>query len=159
MRNLALVQTASARDTRPATLRIAVASSDGQRLDSHFGSARRFVFFEVGATESTLRSVTEFDDYSDESGAHGDDSERRIASKIEALAGCDLLFVLAIGGPVAAQVLRANTRPMKMEGPQAMTAVITRVQTLIKQPPPWLRSAIHRGAERSMSFLDEEEAP
>lgn len=140
------------------TLRVAIATQDGKTMNAHFGSARRFVVYEVGPARSRLVEAVVFDGVSDESGTHrGDD---RIGAKIDALRGCQLLFVLAIGGPAAAKVVSARIHPIKLATPEPIDDVIAKVQALMTgTPPPWLRRVLVSAASqpRSHNFLEEDE--
>ncbi len=139
-------------------VRVAVATQDGKTMNAHFGSAKRFQIYEVTSRGSRLVSAASFDDVSDESGDHRPDGADRIAAKISALAGTQILFVMAIGGPVAARVVRAKIHPIKLSAPEAIGTVLEKVQgMLVGDAPPWLRRAIAATEERSMDFLDEEE--
>ena len=145
---------------RPPTgprLRVAIATQDGKSMNAHFGSARRFAVYEVTPDESRLLEVVAFDDTSDESGAHDAEADR-IGPKIAALAGCNLLFVLAIGGPAAAKVVKARIHPIKLAEPEAIDQVISKVRSMMTgTPPPWMRKALAASQARSTDFLDEED--
>ena len=159
-RRLRLIET---EETMPETaekpLRIAIATQDMARLNAHFGSAKTFAIYDVTATTATFVEAIGFDDVADETGQHAS-TEDRITPKVDALAGCALLFVLAIGGPAAAKVVRADIHPIKVKAPEPITEVIARVQGMLAgSPPPWLRRILGRDADRrSMDFLEEEVA-
>jgi nitrogen fixation protein NifX len=145
--------------TRPPTLRVAIASRDLATLDSHFGSASRFVVYEVTPTTHRLLEALAFEATSDESGTHQVEGDDRIGPKVAALQGCNLLFVLAIGGPAAARVVAARIHPVKLSAPEPVEAIIARVQTLMQgTPPPWLRKAMLGARPPSLEDLDAEEA-
>lgn len=149
---------AAERVPREPSLRIAVATSDGKSLDAHFGSARKFSLYEVSARSTQFLGAAEFDEVSSGSGAHATDDYDRIGPKVAALAGCSLLFVLAIGGPAAARVVGAKIHPVKVAAPEPIDAVLQRVQGMLAgKPPPWLRKAMTPQAERSMEFLDRDD--
>lgn len=152
-----LIDTAASPPSAPV-LRIAVATSDLRTLDAHFGSARRFAVIEVTPESSRLVEAIDFDAVSDETGSHRLDGDDRVGPKIAALAGCHLLFVLAIGGPAAARVVGAHVHPIKVAVPEPIAEVVARVQKMMTgNPPPWLRKAMSVPAgDRSMAFLDEE---
>jgi nitrogen fixation protein NifX len=135
-------------------LRIAVATNDLANLNAHFGSARRFAIYEVTAARSRFVEAVSFDDATDESGEHRTEGEDRIGPKVAALAGCNLLFVLAIGGPAAAKVVGARIHPVKLAAPEPIEAVIGKVQAMMRgNPPPWLRKAM--GVARAARFDEE----
>jgi nitrogen fixation protein NifX len=140
------------------TLRIAIASRDGKSLDAHFGSAETFVVVDVAPRHHALVRTIEMISVSDESGEHKAESEDKNARKIAALAGCHIVFVLAIGGPVAAKVIAAKIHPIKIAEPESVESVIANLQELLTtQPPPWLRKVLAAQASRSMAFLDDDE--
>ena len=139
-------------------VRIAIATHDRVRLDAHFGSARTFVVYDVTPSSARFVEAIGFDDVADETGQHAGPDDR-ITPKVEALAGCALLFVLAIGGPAAAKVVRADIHPIKVKAPEPIADVLARVQGMLAgSPPPWLRKILGRPADRSMDFLEEEVA-
>lgn len=159
-RRLSLIETAEPQETPVPRLRVAIATQDLRTLNAHFGSARRFAVYDVTPAEARFVEAVSFGEISDESGAHADDGTDRIGAKVAALAGCHLLFVLAIGGPAAAKVVGAHIHPVKLPAPESIDAILVRVQTMmIGNPPPWLRKVMGAQApRRSMDFLDDEES-
>ncbi len=158
-RRLSLVDTAE-RGAGPeagaheATLKIAIATNDHRYLDAHFGSARSFGLFEVGATGWRFVEMVSFDDTTEATGQHRDDVDH-ITPKVEALDGTDLLFVRAIGGPAAAKVVAAGIHPIKVKEPEPLGAVVLRVQRMLSgNPPPWLRKRLQKTA-RTPDFIDD----
>jgi nitrogen fixation protein NifX len=138
-------------------LRVAIATQDLKTLDAHFGSARRFAVYEVTPGSTRLLEMLAFDTVSDQSGAHAAEGEDRIGPKVAALSGCNLLFVLAIGGPAAAQVVRAKIHPVKLAAPEPIDSILSRVQALMTgTPPPWLRKAMLAARGPSLADLEEE---
>ncbi|TCP43353.1 nitrogen fixation protein NifX [Rhodovulum marinum] len=130
--------------TSETPLKIAIATNDMEHLDAHFGSARKFAIYEVTTTSARVVEVLEFDDVTAQSGQHNDIDDR-ITPKVEALAGCALLFVLAIGGPSAAKVVRAGIHPIKRKAPEPIAEVLAQTQTMLKgSPPPFLRKVLGR---------------
>jgi nitrogen fixation protein NifX len=138
-------------------LRIAIATQDLKNLNAHFGSARRFAVYDVTPADHRFIEAVSFGDTSDESGSHKKDGDDRIGPKVEALNGCHLLFVLAIGGPAAAKVVSAHIHPVKLQKPEPIEDIISRVQAMMAgNPPPWLRKVMGAHTARSMDFLDED---
>ena len=159
-RRLSLIDPAEPQEAPVPRLRVAIATQDMRTLNAHFGSARRFAVYDVTPSEARFVEAVSFGDVSNESGAHVDDGTDRIGAKVEALTGCHLLFVLAIGGPAAAKVVGAHIHPVKLAAPEPIEAILTRVQAMmVGNPPPWLRKVM--GAQeprRSMDFLDDEDS-
>jgi nitrogen fixation protein NifX len=87
------------------------------------------------------------------------ESEDKIGQKVAALAGCHLLFALAIGPPAAARVIRANIHPIKVDAPERIESVIARVQSLMTgEPPSWIRKILGDG-QHSMKGAKERLRP
>jgi len=140
--------------TGPA-IRVAIATQDMKNLNAHFGSAKKFAIYDVTRTGWNLTETVAFDTVSDEQGTHAAGGEDRIAPKVAALAGCHLLFCLAIGGPSAAKVVSAKIHPIKVAEVQSVDAVLERTRIMLNgTPPPWLRKALAKGQERTLSFDD-----
>jgi nitrogen fixation protein NifX len=127
----------------PGVVRVAIATRDMKGLNAHFGSAPRFAVYDVTERGWDFVEAVAFDDNSDESGAHRNEGEDRITPKVEALAGCHLLFCLAIGGPSAAKVVAARIHPIKTPQPAPIPEVLERTRTMLAgSPPPWLRKVL-----------------
>jgi nitrogen fixation protein NifX len=144
---------------RPAgAVRIAIATRDMKRLNAHFGSASRFAVFDVTKEGWAFVEALAFDDISDETGKHKNEGDDRIAPKVRALAGCQLLFCLAIGGPSAAKVVSARIHPIKVAEPATFDEVLERTRTMLNgAPPPWLRKILaEAGAAAAKPAFDEE---
>ena len=141
------------------TIRVAAATQDGKAMNAHFGSAQRFAVYDVTPVACRFVEWVVFDARTDESGAH-DARANPIGSKVAALAGCHLLFVMAIGGPAAATVIKAGIHPIKLSAPEPIEQVLTKVQGFMTgNPPPWLRKvlAAAAGTARSTDFLEQED--
>lgn len=157
MRRLQLVEPTEPQELPaiPGGLRIAFATQDMHRVDAHFGSARAIQIYEIGPDSSRLIEAIEFETVADESGNH-DESTDRIEAKVEALKGCVMLFVLAIGGGAAARVVNANIYPVKVKMPEAISDTVARVQAMLKgSPPPWLRKLMQRNDPADMDFVED----
>ncbi|AJY46773.1 NifB/NifX family molybdenum-iron cluster-binding protein [Martelella endophytica] len=131
-----------------ASLRIACGSNGAERLDGHFGSCSRFLIYQVSATECRLIDVRRTDGERD--------AEDKNVWRAGLISDCQVLHVLAIGGPAAAKVVRANILPLKHAAPIAARDVMAGMQKVIAgTPPPWLARAMGREAETLKGFLEE----
>lgn len=158
MRRLHLIEAAHTETPSAAegAVKIAFATQDLKRVDSHFGSAPSLVIYEVGPSGYRFVEAVQFDQISNQNGVHLDDAdgEDRIGAKIAALTGCAMVFSLAIGGVAAARVVNAKVYPLKLPQPEVITEVIGRVQAMMNgTPPPWMRKLL--GKPGSAAFLDE----
>ncbi|WP_142847675.1 nitrogen fixation protein NifX [Telmatospirillum sp. J64-1] len=139
-------------------MRIAFATGDMKTVDAHFGSARKMAIYDVSVDEATFIEAIAFDEVSSQDGVHAEDGDDRLGAKIEALQGCAMLFVLAIGGPAAARVVNSRIHPVKLPRPESIEAVIARLQgQMAGTPPPWMRKIL-MADRKDMDFLEEEEA-
>ncbi|TBW38015.1 nitrogen fixation protein NifX [Siculibacillus lacustris] len=162
VRRLTLVPTDGAEATsaeRPAgAVRVAIATSDMKGLNAHFGSAARFAVYDVTKDGWSFVEALAFDDVTQESGQHKTDGDDRITPKVEALAGCHLLFCLAIGGPSAAKVVAHKIHPIKVAQASPIDEVLERTRTMLAgTPPPWLRKVLAEAgfAPPKPSFADD----
>ncbi|MBN8188949.1 MAG: nitrogen fixation protein NifX [Rhodobacteraceae bacterium] len=134
-------------------LRIAIATNDMEYLGAHFGSARTFAVYDVWKTGHRFVEAHAFDNVTKQKGKH-DDQDDKITPKVEALAGCALLFALAIGGPSAAKIVKAGIHPIKRKDPEPIEAVLEQVQVMLNgTPPPFLRKIL--GTVQKPDFTEE----
>ncbi|WEX79524.1 nitrogen fixation protein NifX (plasmid) [Sinorhizobium numidicum] len=145
-------------ERQAGALRIAIATQDLKGLNAHFGSARHFAVYDVLPHEWSFVEAIAFDEVSDESGTHRTEGDDRIAPKVAALKGCQLLFCLAIGGPSAAKVISAKIHPIKVPQPESIQHLLSRIQTMLRTaPPPWLRKVVaEAGAAKEKPCFESE---
>lgn len=116
----------------PSSIRVAIASNGGERLDGHFGSCVRFLIYQVSATETRLIAVRAAPAAAQLSVDHS-------AKRVALIDDCDLLVILSIGGPAAARVVNSGVHPIKRAEPQEAQTVLNELQTVLAgKPPPWL---------------------
>lgn len=120
----------------PNSIRVAVASDSGERLDGHFGSCARFLIYQVSVDEIRLIDVRS-------SAADPQSGDVKNAYRAALISDCHLLYVVSIGGPAAAKVVRAGIHPLKNpEGGEAREAMGHLREVLAGTPPPWLAKAM-----------------
>lgn len=136
-------------------MKIAFASQDKERVDAHFGWAKNIVVYDVSATGHRFIQSFAFDGKLEEDG-----DEDKLASKLEAIKDCAIVYVAAIGGSGAARVVAMKIHPIKVPEPQAIKDILDKLQVVLQgTPPPWLRKAIQKSGELSHSFEEEEATP
>ena len=148
--DLALPQVQAYQDgDMPGSVRVAIASNNGDRLDGHFGSCARFLIYQVSPTESRLvaiRSTVQAPDKSDDKNAF----------RAELLADCDVLYVVSIGGPAAAKVVKKDIHPIKVPNGGEASTIVAELQGILGQtPPPWLAKVMGHSAEQRVRFARE----
>ena len=114
----------------PDSLRVAVASNSGEHLDGHFGSAPRFLVYQVGREAIRLIDVRPT--------LLADEAEDKNVARAELINDCQIVYVQSIGGPAAAKAVRAGLHPVKVPTPTPAREAIARLQSVIDAPPPWL---------------------
>lgn len=130
------------------SIRVAVASNNGEQLDGHFGSCLRFLIYQVSATERHLIDIR--------STVESDLAEDKNAFRTDLIADCQVMCVVSIGGPAAAKVVKAGIHPLKK--PKGATDIITELQGVMGNPPPWLAKIVGISAEeRTRVELSEED--
>jgi nitrogen fixation protein NifX len=133
----------------PGSLRVAMASNNGEAVDGHFGSCTRFLVYQVSCDEARLIDVR--------STLNCEDAEDKNAARAQLIADCHLAYVHSIGGPAAAKVVRADIHPVKWpEGGPAQFA-LARLQVSMASPPPWLAKIMGVSAASLERFADSEE--
>lgn len=137
-------------------MKVAFATNDLATVDAHFGWARHLAIYEVTPERHALATVVQFEGSLEEDG-----DEDKIAPKLEALAGCAIVYVGAIGGNAAARVVAARIHPVKVATPRPIESILLQLrEVLAGSPPPWLRKAMRSGPRPSFTeSLSEESAP
>jgi nitrogen fixation protein NifX len=132
----------------PGSIRVACASNGGEALDGHFGSARRFLIYQVSGTEVRLIDARAVDD----SGA-----EDKNAYRAGLIRDCQVLYVASIGGPAAAKVVKADIHPIKdAGGGSARDRMVALQRILADKPPPWLAKVMGQRPEERIRFEPQE---
>lgn len=150
--DLALPETVPYQDSdMPGSIRVAVASNNGEILDGHFGSCARFLIYQVSAEEVRLIEIASMSG----SPSHSDDKN---AYRAEQIKDCDVLYVVSIGGPAAAKVIKQDIHPVKMPNGGTAREVLEALRSVLEQnPPPWLAKIMGKAAEERVRFEREEE--
>lgn len=129
-------------------MKVAFATQDLKRVDAHFGWAKNIAIYEIGPEGHAFVEAIQFDGDLKEDG-----NEDKLGPKIEAIKGCAILYVAAIGGSGAARVVANNIHPMKVNQPEQISDLLAKLQDVLRgAPPPWLRKALTKGKERVLDF-------
>ncbi|MBF0190348.1 MAG: hypothetical protein HQL99_04275 [Magnetococcales bacterium] len=100
--------------------KVAFASSDRQRVDEHFGMATGFVIHEVASDGYRLVEVLQ--------SVASDSHSGRIGERVRLLAGCRLLFCVAIGEAAKQQLATAGITAMVVESGESIATLLDRLQ-------------------------------
>jgi len=119
----------------PDSVRVAIASDIGMTLSGHFGSCLRFLVYQVSATDSRLIDIR--------SALEADFADDRNAFRAQIIGDCHVVYVVSVGGPAAAKIIRANIYPIKRpEGGTAEEVIAQFQQAMRHSPPPWLQKIL-----------------
>jgi len=115
----------------PGSIRIGISSNSGNNLDGHFGSCLRYLIYQVSASDMRLIDIR--------SAAEADSSDDRNAFRANLVKDCQVLYMVSVGGPAAAKIIRAGVYPLKkIEGGEAIQIIKEFQRIMEGTPPPWL---------------------
>lgn len=134
---------ACAEGDMPGSVRIAIASDQGDTLSGHFGSCLRFLVYQVSPTEIRLVDIRDTMD------AEFADDKNLWRAKL--IGDCHVCYVVSIGGPAAAKVIRADIYPIKIpDGGPALEVLKPFQVAMVESPPPWLLKILGVSAEKRL---------
>lgn len=115
----------------PGSVRVALASDSGEALNGHFGSCIRYLVYQVSASEIRLVGVRD--------ALEADFAPDKNGFRVQLISDCQVLYVVSIGGPAAAKVIKGGIYPMKRLQGGSPAEVLGEFQAMMTQsPPPWL---------------------
>lgn len=135
----------------PGSIRVAIASNNGEQLDGHFGTCARFLVYQVSADSFRLIDVRSTAS-AEEAGEDKNDGRAQL------IADCQLLMVVSIGGPAAAKVVKRDIHPIKKQDGGSAPVLLAELSTTLKSnPPPWLARVMGRTAPQRWSVEEDVE--
>lgn len=130
------------------SIRVAIASNSGEELDGHFGSCLRFLVYQLGPDLLQLIDLR--------SALEADLSDDRNGFRANLISDCQVLYVVSIGGPAAAKVVRAGIYPIKLTEGGPARDILQKLQSVMTtNPPPWLAKLMGASAEERVRFQRE----
>jgi nitrogen fixation protein NifX len=118
-------------------VRVAVASNHGEELDGHFGSATRYLVYDISDTELKLVEAR--------SAAEADLSDDRNSFRVGLIQDCKIVYVVHAGGPAAAKVIKADIHLISVPEGGSARQILGQLQKVISgSPPPWLAKVLKR---------------
>ncbi|PIP01808.1 MAG: dinitrogenase iron-molybdenum cofactor biosynthesis protein [Zetaproteobacteria bacterium CG12_big_fil_rev_8_21_14_0_65_54_13] len=135
----------------PGSIRVAVASNGGDAFNGHFASCQGFLIYQLSGSELRLIDVRLTDGAAD--------ADDKTAWLVKLIADCHVLYVVSVGGPAAAKIIKAGIHPIKdANGGIAGETLLRLQQVLAGTPPPWLAKILGVSPEQRVRFSMEEEA-
>lgn len=133
-------------------IRVAFATSDLKKIDQHFGSAERFVLYDVIPEEHALYEVFEFGSLDQ------DGNETKLLEKFVALEGCVAVYCLAVGPSAVRQLMGLNIQPIKVPFGTSVSSLLNDLQKELQEGPEgWLGRALAAKEGKDESRFDEME--
>ena len=127
----------------PGSVRVAVASDKGDSLSGHYGSCLRFLVYQVSPTEIRLVDIRDTMD--------AEFAPDKNLWRAQLIGDCHVCYVVSIGGPAAAKVIRADIYPIKIpDGGPAVEVLQQFQQAMVNSPPPWLLKILGVAAEKRL---------
>ena len=131
------------------SIRVAVASNSGELLNGHFGSCIRYLVYQVTTEYCQLIDIR--------SALEADFSDDRNAFRVELINDCQVLYVVSVGGPAAAKVVRGGIYPIKrIDGGEAKEIIAELQNVMSGKPPPWLAKILGATAEDRIRYKRDE---
>jgi nitrogen fixation protein NifX len=135
-------------------MKVAFTSSDGERINEHFGSSTSFFLWDIEPSRAMCVGKVDWPE-ENEDGKAGED---RITARASALEGCSIVCTLQIGGPAAAKLAARHIHPMKTQVETAVSEMVEKLQHVLRGDlPPWLAKTLGGAPRRRhIEHLDED---
>jgi nitrogen fixation protein NifX len=134
---------ACAEGDMPGSVRVAIASDKGDTLSGHFGSCLRFLVYQVSPGEIRLVDIRDTMD--------AEFAEDKNLWRAKLIGDCHVCYVVSIGGPAAAKVIRADIYPIKIPDGGPAEDILKPFQVaMVESPPPWLLKILGVSAEKRL---------
>lgn len=152
-RRLQLVHSGTEGDWVETALKIAFATTDMKHVDQHFGAARGFAIYAVDPEQFRFVEANEFGEL------QMDGNEDKLATKIEALAGCIAVYSQAVGASAISQLKAHGIQPVKVSPGAEISDLIESLQQELREgPSSWLAKAVAAAQPADPSRFDRMEA-
>lgn len=124
---------------------IAFASSDGKRVDQHFGWSKRFYLFEV--EENTSKFFREADSSNEPEG-----EKEKLDYKIRTIEEADIMYCTQIGPTASKMIQSEGIHPVRVNEGEDIEAAIANIQEMLGggNPPMWLLRTYHKARKRDL---------
>jgi nitrogen fixation protein NifX len=107
--------------------------------------------YQVSATEARLIGIRD----TTQAGLVEDDKNR---FRAELIRDCQVLYLVSVGGPAAAKIIKLSIHPIKLANVMSLDDVLTELQSVLAgAPPPWLAKVMGLTEEQRVRFAREED--
>lgn len=133
----------------PALLMVAFATSDGEMVNQHFGSAQGFHVYGIGSGSAELLATKTF------AKEKQDGNEDKLKPKLAWLVGCDLVYCGSVGGSATKQLIALGAHPVVVKGGPDIEEVIEELQAELNgTPSPMLERVLRAKQGKSDDRFD-----
>ena len=131
-------------------LMVAFASSDGECVNQHFGSAQGFHVYGISGNQAILMATKSFPK------EKKDGNEDKLKPKLAWLQGSDLVYVGSVGGSATKQLIMLGAHPIVVKGGPDIEEVIEELQEELNGTlSPMLERVIRQKKGKSENRFDE----
>ncbi|NQX45805.1 nitrogen fixation protein NifX [Paenibacillus tritici] len=118
-------------------MKVAFATDDGSRVNTHFGQSPMFAVYDVTKSGASLVELRKLP------AVLNQDEAGRIDSRLDSITDCTLIFIMQIGASAAARVTRRKIMPVKVPLGSPIEEQLKRlVEMLQGKPPIWLAKVL-----------------
>ena len=133
-------------------LLVAFASSDGECVNQHFGSAQGFYVYGISGSEANLLANISFPK------EKKDGNEDKLKPKLAWLHGSDIVYVGSIGGSATKQLVMLGVHPVVVKGGPEFEEIIEEIQQELNGTlSPMLQRVMRLKSGKSDDRFDEME--
>lgn len=149
-RRMRVVQFEQENEPMDTGLRVAFATSDMERVNQHFGSAKSFAIYNVNPGKIEFIEVTQFGELNQ------DGNEDKLAVKFDLLENCIAVYCLAVGASAVRQLVALGIQPVKVQEGSTIKDLLEDLQHELRSgPSSWLAKAIKQQGGDASSRFDE----
>lgn len=135
-------------------IKVAFASTDRLRVNQHFGAAEAFAIYEVTPDKATLVGVGEFAEEA------MDGNEDKLIAKVDFLAGCAAVYVMAIGASAIKKLMAKGIQPIRVNEVDAVDELLGEISRAMHEGGvAWVDRAVAlqaKKAEDRFASMEEE---
>ncbi len=114
-------------------MKVAFATQDLTRIDAHFGWSRHLVFYDISPEGYHYLKIRDFGELRED----GDD--QKLAAKLSALRGCDMIFVSQVGAVAHARLVRQKVHAVTKFAGRTIDEALGELQWILRsRPRPWI---------------------
>lgn len=122
---------------------IAFASSNGEKIDQHFGWSKEFYLYEISKESATLLKVVD-------SSQEPEEEVAKLNYKIGTIEDADIMYCTQIGPKASKMVQASGIHPVRVAEGEGLKKAIENLQEMLEDKPPmWLLRIFHKSQQRS----------